>query len=148
MTTTTDRYPREILDDEYEDDGSMVASLEDLEHAVVGHRIVKVEAGDSSEAPTSLRDAYSTLILTLDNGKRVRLVGFGDCCAGAEIEAFLLHPEMVDHTITGVGTTDRYSTWHIFADMGDVLELTVGWSCGNPFYYVYGISVTVEDIPE
>ena len=47
--------------------------------------------------------------------------------------------------ILGVGTTDGYTTWHIFADMGDVLELTVVWSCGNPFYYGYGFTITVDD---
>lgn len=126
------RYPTEVLDDD-EDDGTMVESLKDLTEAVVGHRIVSVYR------------AGSLTYLTLDNGKRVSLAGRGDCCAFTELEAFLLHPERVDHIITGVGTTGEYTTWHIYADMGDVLELTVGWSCGNPFYYAYGFTIEVED---
>ena len=47
--------------------------------------------------------------------------------------------------ITGVGTTDGYTTWHIYADMGDVLELSVGWSCGNPFYYAFRFHITVRE---
>ena len=43
----------------------------------------------------------------------------------------------------GVGTTGEYTRWHIYADLGDVLELTVGWSCGNPFYYGYGFYIDV-----
>jgi hypothetical protein len=50
------------------------------------------------------------------------------------------------HIITGVGTTDGYATWHIYADMGDVLELSVGWSCGNPFYYGYGFDISVKEL--
>jgi hypothetical protein len=72
------------------------------------------------------------------------LVGNGDCCAYTELESFLLHPELVDHIITGVGTTDGYNTWHIYADIGDVLELSVGWSSGNPFYYGYGFDIQVK----
>jgi hypothetical protein len=56
-----------------------------------------------------------------------------------------LHPERVDHIITGVGTTGGYTTWHIYADMGDVLELSVGWSSGNPFYYGYGFDISVVE---
>jgi hypothetical protein len=52
---------------------------------------------------------------------------------------------LVDHIILGVGTTDGYTTWHVYADAGDVLELAVGWSCGNPFYYGYGFTITVDD---
>lgn len=29
------------------------------------------------------------------------------------------------------------------AVVGDVMELEVGWSCGNPFYYGYGFSINV-----
>jgi hypothetical protein len=27
------------------------------------------------------------------------------------------------------------------------MQLKVGWSCGNPFYYGYGFDIQVEDIP-
>jgi hypothetical protein len=141
MTTP---YPPEVLGED-DDNGTMTESLDALREVVVGHRIVSVE-------PTTERDDnhYQTgtdHIITLDNGKRVRMSGTGDCCAYTELEAFLLHPDKVDHMIMGVGTTDGFTTWHIFADAGDVLELTVGWSCGNPFYYSYGFNITVEDMP-
>lgn len=124
-------YPIETLDAE-DDDGTMPDNVDTLATHVVGHRIVSVE-----------RDGGT--VITLDNGKRVILHDTGDCCAYTEVESFLLHPERVDHIITGVGTTDGYTTWHIYADLGDILELTVGWSCGNPFYYGYGFSISVED---
>jgi hypothetical protein len=108
-------YVEEQLDQDY-DDGTM---------HVVGHRIVSAE-----------RDG-GTFTITLDNGNRVELADTDDCCAYTDLESFLLHPERVDHIITGIGTTDGYTTWHIYADMGDVLELSVGWSAGNPFYYGY-----------
>lgn len=98
------------------------------------------------EVPGRYYGTDTATVITLDNGQRVRMVGDSDCCAYTELEAFLLHPERVDHMITGVGTTDGYTTWHVYADFGDVLELTVGWSCGNPFYYAYGFTITVEDV--
>jgi hypothetical protein len=137
-------YPVELLDEDA-DDGTMVTSKEDLEAAVVGHRIVAVEKTGGDPDLYSYHDGAT---ITLDNGKRVKLVGHGDCCAITEVESFLLHPDRVDHIITGVGTTDSYSKWHIYADMGDVLELNVGWSCGNPFYYGYGFSIIVEDVED
>jgi hypothetical protein len=134
----TERYETEVLGED-EDDGTMPENVADLAGAVIGHRIVSVERHDA----TTRYDEGSTT-LTLDNGHRVRLTNAGDCCAYTALEAFLLHPELVDHEILGVGTTDGYTTWHIFADLGDVLELTVDWSCGNPFYYCYGFDITVE----
>jgi hypothetical protein len=135
-------YPPEILGED-DDNGTMPASLEALLQAVVGHRIVSVEQGVA--VPGRYYGTNTATVVTLDDGKKVRLVGESDCCAYTELEAFLLHPEMVDHEILGVGTTDGYTTWHIFADAGDILELTVGWSCGNPFYYGYGFDITVVD---
>lgn len=140
---TAVNYPVEMLGDD-DDDGTMPASLADLTEAVVGHRIVSVESADPP------RGSYGCgmTVITLDDGRRVQLVGQSDCCAYTEVEAFLLHPERVDHEILGVGTTDGYTKWHIFADYGDILELEVGWSCGNPFYYGYGFDITVEPIAE
>ena len=141
---TTSPYPTEALDPDY-DDGTMPENVEILAESVVGHRIVSVEQGVKVGKPRySWRSEYGTAI-TLDNGKRVFLVDTDDCCAYTELESFLLHADKVDHVITGVGTTDGYTKWHIFADMGDVLELTVGWSSGNPFYYGYGFEIVVED---
>lgn len=128
-----------------DDDGTMPQNVETLSEAVVGHRIVSVEKDvHLPEETESAHGMYGTA-LTLDNGKRVFLVDTGDCCAHTELKAFLLHPERVDHVIMGVGTTGQYTHWHIYADMSDVLELTVGWSCGNPFYYAYGFDILVVD---
>lgn len=135
-------YPVEILDDDH-DDGTMPTSLAQLADAVVGHRIVSVEKD------VEIKQRWGTTtatVITLDDGNKVSLAGRSDCCAYTDLDAFLLHPERVDHIITGVGTTDEFTTWHIYADMGDVLELTVGWSCGNPFYYGYGFDIAVEPI--
>ena len=57
----------------------------------------------------------------------------------------ILNLDRIEHVITGVGTTDGYSVWHIYADLGDVVELKVGWSSGNPFYYGYGFDIAVVD---
>ncbi len=138
------KYEPEVLDDN-DDDGTMVENKKELEEAVVGHRIVSVEHGIGMRGRW-----YGTTrgtVITLDNGKRVKMLDTDDCCASTELQAFLLHPERVDHIITGVGTTDGYTKWHVYADMGDVLELTVGWSAGNPFYYAYGFEIVVEDAP-
>ncbi|GAA3018505.1 DUF7448 domain-containing protein [Streptomyces fulvorobeus] len=135
-------YPEEILS-ESDDDGTMPENVATLREAVVGHRIVSAEREETLARWGGITDA---LVITLDNGKRVELQDTDDCCAVTELASFLLHPERVDHIITGVGTTDGYDTWHIFADMGDVLELSVGWSCGNPFYYGYGFDITVKEL--
>lgn len=136
----TEMYPPEILS-ENDDDGTMPENLEALRQQVVGHKIVSIERVQSSETyygPTKT-------LLTLDNGKKVTLIDSDDCCAFTEIEDVILHLDKIDHVITGVGTTDWYTTWHIYADFGDVAELKVGWSCGNPFYYGYGFNIKVED---
>lgn len=117
--------------DDYEDDGTMPANVAELSAAVIGRRIV-------STANTSTGTA-----LTLDDGRTVTLVPSSDCCAFTELESFLLHPEAVDHIILGVSADENYTTWHIFADFGDVMTLKVGWSCGNPFYYGYGFDIQV-----
>ncbi|MEU1200168.1 hypothetical protein ABZ446_28635 [Streptomyces sp. NPDC005813] len=135
-------YPGEVLG-ELDDDGTMLDNVDELREAVVGHRIVKAE---EVETPTSWGGTEKSFVITLDNGKRVELQDTDDCCAYTALESFLLHADRVDHIITGVGTTDGYATWHIFADMGDVLELSVGWSCGNPFYYGYGFNISVMEL--
>ncbi|MGV9546801.1 DUF7448 domain-containing protein [Streptomyces ardesiacus] len=129
-----------------EDDGTMPDNVDTLREAVVGHRIVKAERATEDDGTRGYYFDGPPFVITLDNGKRVELRGGSDCCAYTELESFLLHPERVDHIITGVGTTDGYTTWHIYADMGDVLELSVGWSCGNPFYYGYGFDISVQEI--
>jgi hypothetical protein len=127
------------------DDGTMPENVSDLAEKVVGHRIVSVSKRQVSE-----RHRYGlsneALVIQLDSGVEVQIVDTDDCCAHTSLESFLLHPDKVDHIITGVGTTDGYEKWHIYADMGDVLELQVGWSCGNPFYYGYGFDIAVAPI--
>ena len=139
------KYEPEVLD-EYEDDGTMPGNVELLAENVVGHKIVSAEMREfSGERYYNYGEA---LVLTLDDGREVMLQGGSDCCAYTELEEFLLHPDMVDHVITGVGTTDHFTTWHVYADAGDVLELTVGWSPGNPFYYAYGFTIDVVPLEE
>ena len=148
MRRDTPMYPPEMLDPEA-DDGTMVASLDALSEAVVGHRIVSAKTvQDGSRNAGGLYGEDRGVELTLDSGRTVRLVPTSDCCAYTYAESVLLNPEKVDHVITGVGTTDGFETWHIYADLGDVLELNVAWSCGNPFFYGYGFSVQVQDPPE
>lgn len=141
----SDIYPTEELNDDY-DNGTMPDNVEALRQAVVGHRIVKTER-KSVPSEYDWENPREGLVITLDDGTEVRLVDTDDCCAFTSLSQFFLHPEKVDHVIMGVGTTDEFSKWHIYADWGDVLELTVGWSCGNPFYYGYGFDITVEPMP-
>jgi len=131
--------------DMYEvDDGTMPENVDRLKDAIVGHRIVEVN--DSS--PTKPEGAYSwyepALDLTLDDGTIVRLANTDDCCAFTELGRVIRHLPTMDHIITNVTATDDFERWHILADFGEVLELEVGWSCGNPFYYGYGFNITVE----
>lgn len=135
-------YPTEHLDHD-DDDGTMPDNVTRLSESVIGHRITNIEK--NTTAPNRYGETETATIITLDNGNRVEMIGTSDCCAYTELEAFLLHPDRVDHIITGVGTTNRYTTWHIYADAGDVLELTVGWSCGNPFWYGYGFEIRVQE---
>lgn len=136
--TVTARNGYTYTTTEAEDDGTMPASLERVSEAVVGHRIVAVEQYGARWSPG--------LVITLDDGTRARVKGVEDCCAYTQVEEFLLHADKIDHIITGVGTTDLYTTWHFYADAGDVLEMKVAWSCGNPFYYGYGFQVEVETL--
>ena len=134
-------YPNEVLDPDY-DDGTIVKNVDTLGKAVIGHKIVSCEKTQSTD-----RWGYKTTVfsITLDNGKQVQLADANDCCAYTTLNNFLLHPESVDHVILGIGTTEKYSVWHVYADFGDILALDVGWSCGNPFYYGYGFDIQVID---
>ena len=137
-------YPVESLAGD-DDNGTMPENVETLASHVVGRKIVSVEKGASVH-----NDLWGTgvgTLLTLDNGKQVILENTTDCCAFTEINNVILHLDKIDHVITGVGTTEEFDRWHIYADLGDVVELEVEWSCGNPFYYGYGFDITVRDIP-
>ena len=127
-----------------DDCGVMPDNVDTLKEAVVGHKIVNVgiEKGDDDWSCYG----HKAVVLTLDNGKKVKLSGSDDCCAFTDAEALILDITKIDHIITGVGTPNGYDTWHIYCDLGDVLQLQVAWSCGNPFYYGYGFTITVEDV--
>ncbi|MFF4026953.1 hypothetical protein ACFYY5_29295 [Nocardia elegans] len=140
----TNEYPEDTVGED-DDNGTMPANVEQLAEHVIGHRIVSAANEDFKRE--TYWGASSGLVLTLDNGTRVCLADTDDCCAYTSLQSFLLHPEQVDHVITGVATTGGYTKWHIFADFGDVLELEVGWSCGNPFYYGYGFDIFVVEEP-
>jgi len=136
------RYPPEQLSED-DDDGTMPDNLEEFSRHVIGHKIIKAE-----KVKTGRRRLYGynneVFRLTLDNGIEVELADSDDCCAYTSLSNFLLNPELVDHAILGVGTTNGFTTWHVFCDMGDILKLDVEWSPGNPFYYAYGFHINVN----
>lgn len=129
--------------DYIEDDGTMPRNVDDFEAAIVGHKIVEVSR-------VFFEDHWreSGLQLTLDNGRRVTLYDTDDCCAYTQLNDVIEHLPMLDHIITGVDSTDDFEEWYILCDFGMVMELKVGWSCGNPFYYGYGFSIHVEDLED
>ncbi|UXM92533.1 hypothetical protein [Paenarthrobacter sp. JL.01a] len=135
-------YPVEVLD-ENDDDGTMPNNVADLSKHVVGRRIVAIDRDARTRGPYEWSGDVTGTALVLDNGQRVTLINNGDCCAYTDLEDVILNLDKIDHVITGVGTTEGYTKWHIYADLGDVAELTVGWSCGNPFYYGYGFDIVV-----
>lgn len=117
-------------------DDVMQDSVDELTEAVVGHRIVNVEQKSSQY------EDY--LALTLDNGKIVEVHDTGECCANTYVYEFIFNAAAVDHIITAVKVEDDYNTWHILADMEEVLNLDVGWSEGSG-YYSYGFYINVKD---
>lgn len=137
-------YKEEVLDEDY-DNGTMPYNVEELRQEVVGHKITHAGWAERPHDWYGPEVTQKVFQITLDNGKQVILRNTDDCCAYTELESFLLNVDKIDHIITGVGTTGYYNKWHIYADLGDVLELTVGWSSGNPFYYGYGFDIAVED---
>lgn len=148
-------YPPDTLvtEDGYEvdDDGTMPENIEALADAIVGHRIIKAEQTQVKATEFGSDSDYrwggwEGLVLTLDDGRRVLLADTSNCCAYTSLQSFLLHPDKIDHIITGVATENGYTKWHIFADFGDVMELEVGWSSGNPFYYGYGFDIFVSNV--
>lgn len=138
-------YEEQGFDPTDEDDGTMPNNVASLAENVIGRRIVKAEKAER-EVGTWLKVEQEVLVLTLDDGREVTLADDGDCCAYTELQGITEHLPSIDHVITGVRTTDGYTRWHIYADAGDVLELQVGWSCGNPFYYGYGFDIRVNEV--
>lgn len=130
------------------DNGTMPRNVETLSRAVIGRKIVSAELGRIPGTGFYWFRPSNCLILTLDDGTRVALRDTDDCCAFTELDNFLLHPENVQHVITGVGTEDGYTKWHIYADFGDILDMDVSLSAGNPFYYGYGFAIDVIPMPD
>ena len=147
MSTVTEYPPVQ----DYEDNGTMPQSVQDFAEEIVGHRIVKVESHGTLLAKSRWSwddeppEPHSAdVVFTLDDGRKVGLAEGGDCCAYTNLQEIIEHLPAVDHIITAVRPDKNYETWHIVADLGDVLELKVGWSAGNPFYYGYGFDIIVE----
>lgn len=132
--------PTETLSED-DDDGTMPENVETLANEVVGHRIVSVDRVLVKRYHWDVE----ALQITLDTGKTVLLEDSSDCCAYTELESFIFNADKIDHIITGVSTEDEYTKWHIFADAGDVLQMNIGWSSGNPFYYGYGFTISVTE---
>ncbi|QOC56539.1 hypothetical protein SEA_PAELLA_220 [Arthrobacter phage Paella] len=146
--TDFDGYPVEELDSE-KDNGTIPKNLGIFAKNVVGRRIVEVHEGFTiavSQAPGEdwdYTENVSGTALGLDDGTRVLLADTHNCCAHTVLKDIILNLDKIEHVITGVGTTDGYTKWHIYANLGDVATLKVGWSCGNPFYYGYGFDIYV-----
>ena len=138
-------YPPDVLDDPGDDDGTMPTNVALFERQVVGRRIVAVEgASGTGTSRYGYERPLTGAKIILDDGTSVFLADTDECCAHTSVTRFLLHPERVDHVITGVATTGGFEKWHVYADLGDILELDVMWSCGNPFYYGYGFDIYVQ----
>lgn len=148
-------YPEDSVDnhpDEWgrEDNGTMPDNVADLASRIVGKRIVGAEVREwkAKEDPDSWhwRNDGESLVVTLSDGSAFAIQNTDDCCAYTELEAFIFHPDKVDNIITSVESENGYTKWHVLADGSDVLELTVGWSAGNPFYYGYGFDFRVVEV--
>lgn len=107
----------------------------DLTDAVVGQKIVLAEYVDGNTQ------------LTLDSGRVVLLMGYGDCCAWAETKNLVVNLQHTDHVITSVTSTEDgwgKETWFILADMVQLLSFDVAFNEGSG-YYSYGIEIEVSD---
>ena len=132
-------------------DEVMEDSVEALTSIVLGKKIVSAEVrkweictkGEGGYDPW--RNTGEGLVLTLDDGTSFAFVEQADCCAYTELENFITHPDKVDNIITGVKAEDDYQKWHVMADAGDVMELSVGWSEGSG-YYAYGFEFPVVEV--
>jgi hypothetical protein len=128
-----------------DDDGTMVQNVSEFAELVVGHRIVNV--AEFYLVGSEFLGKRTGLRITLDTGRTVELSESGDCCAYTELKSFLWNADKIDHVITGVSTLNGYTTWSIYADLGDVLALQVAWSQGSGSYG-YGFEMVVTDPEE
>lgn len=113
-------------------DDTMPENVATLAAAVVGTEIrgVKIE-GDK-------------FTIFLNNGKEVRLTDVINYGNFTELCDYTLHTELDGHVITGVGTTEKFTNWHLYSDFGDVLSLDVAWEAEDSGYE-YGFDITVEN---
>lgn len=140
-----DGYPTEELDD-MDDDGTIVQNVKTLEKSIVGRKVVQVDKNYPIEYQRySWTENLTGTALWLDDGTKVVLVETDDCCAYTALQDIVFNLPNMEHAIMGVGTTEGYTKWHIYANFGDIMQLEVGWSCGNPFYYGYGFDIYVVD---
>lgn len=127
-----------------DDDGTMPENVEYLSKNLVGHKIVSVERVVTEKTNRYSSYTIEDCFFTLDNGDRVQLKNTKDCCAFTQVEDIIIENlDRLDHAITGVVSSNGYETWHIMADLGEIMQLKVGWSSGNPFYYGYGFNIIV-----
>lgn len=117
----------------------MASQAQELANAVVGHQIIRVELAPSNK----FRGGNGGVVLTLDTGKKVRLLTASDCCANSELRAFIYSAPEVPHVITSVATSDDFDKWHILAGMYQVLGLDLDWSEGNYPFYCFGFDIEV-----
>ena len=129
-----------------EAEGPLSDNLDGLKEALVGRKVVAVSENNAREDWDYYRG--DNTVLMLDNGTKVTISDTHDCCAYTTVESVVQHLPELDHIITGVQADDGHNTFHILADLGEVLELQVDWSPGNPFYYGYGLHIEVESVQE
>jgi hypothetical protein len=114
-----------------------------LKDAVVGHRVVATDLGQHKD----------TLVLTLDNGKRIRVSGIYDCCAYGDIDS-VTQKLSSENVITNLSLSDEgksYGNFTIFLLTAiQDREVTVyeidGSASEGSGYYSYGWELSVEDI--
>ncbi len=132
---------RHVLDDAYEGLGDEITNAmnEMFSYGQEAERqhIIKLLERDLDVLPEFAR------AIELKNGTTVQMIDSYDCCAFTELNKFLLNFENIEHVITGVSTENNYETWHIYAAMGDVLTLDVGYDPSNG-YYGYGFEINVR----
>jgi hypothetical protein len=126
-------------DEKYEAE-VMGSSVDELQNAVIGRRIVSVQ---KAKYPATVYGRGEGVELTLDDGTRVLVADTDDCCAYTQVEDFKFL-EGVENAITSVNADKDFNKWFIYAGNAPVLEMDVAWSPGNPYYYGFGFEIRVE----
>lgn len=114
--------------------------LNTLAESVIGNRIVSAHALPGYE---------ETIVLTLSNGRRVSLRGWGDCCAYGSVSNLVFNLQNAEHAITSVeaGAEAGQEKWFIFADLSAIVAFDVDWDEGTG-EYGYGITISVESVDD